>query len=86
MRSSEIEGLSKGSERRYGFVHLGGARNRVALIGAHGTSLYIDFDKHLVIALYATRPGQNSPETLALLEQVWKAIDRAYTLPKKGKN
>jgi CubicO group peptidase (beta-lactamase class C family) len=72
-----IKGLSKGSERRYGFVHLGGARNRVALIGAHGTSLYIDFDKHLVIALYATRPGENSPETLALLEQVWKAIDRA---------
>jgi CubicO group peptidase (beta-lactamase class C family) len=86
VRSSEIEGLSKGSERRYGFVHLGGPRNRVALIGAHGTSLYIDFDKHLVIALYATRPGENSPVTLALLEQVWKAIDRASTSPKKGKN
>ena len=86
VRSSAIEGLSKGSERRYGFVHLGGARNRVALIGAHGTSLYIDFDKHLVIALYATRPGENSPETLALLEQVWKAIDRAFTSPKKAKS
>jgi CubicO group peptidase (beta-lactamase class C family) len=83
VRSSEIEGLSRGSEWRYGFVHLGGARNRVALIGAHGTSLYIDFDKRLVIALYATRPGENTPETLALLEQFWKAIDGATALPKK---
>jgi CubicO group peptidase (beta-lactamase class C family) len=82
VRSSEIEGLSRGSERRYGFVHLGGARNRVALIGAHGTSLYIDFDKRLVIALYGTRPGENTPETPALLEQVWKSIDRATALPK----
>lgn len=80
-RSTEIKGLSKGSERRYGFVHLGGAPNRVALIGAHGTSLYMDFDKRLVIAFYATRPGGNTPETLALLEQIWKAVDRAARSP-----
>lgn len=77
MRSGEIKGLSKGSEQRYGFVHLGGTPNRIALIGAHGTSLYVDFDKRLVIAFYATRPGELTPETLALLEQTWKAIDRA---------
>ncbi len=86
IRSTEIKGLVKGSEQRYGFVHLGGAQNRVALIGAHGTSLYIDFDKRLVIALYATRPGEITPATLALLEQVWKAIDRAIALPEKGGN
>ena len=86
MRSSEFNGLAKGSEQRYGFVHLGGSPNRVALIGAHGTSLYIDFDKRLVIAFYATRPGGNTPETLALLEQIWKAIDRAIALPEKGRN
>ena len=83
LRSAEIEGLAKGSEQRYGFVHLGGARNRVALIGAHGTSLYLDFDKRLVIALYATRPGENSAGTLALLEQTWKAISRAVVAPGK---
>ena len=86
LRSPEIRGLAKGSERRYGFVHLGGSPNRVALIGAHGTSLYMDFDKRLVIALFATRPGENTPGTLALLEQVWKAIDRAMALPGKGEN
>lgn len=85
-RSTEIKGLAKGSEQRYGFVHLGGSPNRVALIGAHGSSLYIDFDKRLVIAFYATRPGENTSGTLALLEQVWKAIDRAIALPKKGGN
>uniref|UniRef100_Q47E73 Beta-lactamase n=1 Tax=Dechloromonas aromatica (strain RCB) TaxID=159087 RepID=Q47E73_DECAR len=80
MRLTEIKGLSKGSEQRYGFVHLGGAPNRVALFGAHGTSLYIDFDKRLIIAFYATRPGEITPETLALLEHTWKAIDRAIAL------
>jgi CubicO group peptidase (beta-lactamase class C family) len=84
MRSGEIKGLAKGSEQRYGFVHLGGSPNRVALIGAHGTSLYVDFDKRLVIAFYATRPGENTPGMLALLEQVWKAIDLASTQMEKG--
>lgn len=84
MRSAEIKGLTKGSERRYGFVHLGGSPHRVALIGAHGTSLYIDFDKRLVIAFYATRPGEDTSGTLALLEQAWKAIDRATAPTGKG--
>jgi hypothetical protein len=47
LRGAEISGLGKGSERRYGFVRLAGAAQRVALIGSHGTSLYVDFDKRL---------------------------------------
>ena len=86
LRSKEIKGLSKGSEQRYGFVHLGGRANRVALIGAHGTSLYMDFDKRLVIAFYATRPGQNTPETLAVLEQAWKAVEKSIALRDKDDN
>lgn len=74
MRAAEFKGLAEGNEQRYGFVHLGGSPNRVALIAMHGTSLYIDFDKRLVIAAYATRPGEVTPELLALLEQIWKAI------------
>jgi CubicO group peptidase (beta-lactamase class C family) len=83
LRTPEIKGLAKGSEQRYGFVHLGGAQNRVALIGASGTSLYIDFDKRLVIAIYATRPGENTPGMLALQEQAWRSIDQASAQPKK---
>ena len=63
--------------------HLGGAANRVALIGTHGTSLYVDFDKRPVIAIYATRPGEITPELLALLEQVWTTTDRALAIPEK---
>ena len=74
LRPTEIKGLTKGSELRYGFVHLGGSANRVALIGAQGSSLFVDFDQRLVIALFATRPGDNSAAMLATLEQVWKVI------------
>ncbi len=77
VRISEIQGLAKGSEQRYGFVHLGGAPNRIALIGRQGTSLYIDFDKRLVVAMYGSRPGDNTPSMLALLEHTWRAVDAA---------
>lgn len=76
-KPSEIEGLMRGSELRYGFVHLGGAANRIALLGPYGSSLYIDFDRRLVIALYATYPREYSPALLAALEQAWEAIGTA---------
>lgn len=76
IRRADIKGFQKGSELRYGFVHLGGTPNRVALIGSHGTSLYLDFDKKLVIATFASYPGGSTPAILALLEQFWIAVDR----------
>ncbi len=78
LRPAEIRGLAKGSELRYGFVHLGGAPNRIALIGAHGTSLFVDFDRRLVIALFGTRPGENTAAMLATMEQLWKVIGQAH--------
>lgn len=74
LRKATVTGLAKGSELRYGFVHLGGAPNRIALIGRNGTSLFVDLDRRLVVALFATRPGDGSAAMLAVLEQVWKAI------------
>lgn len=74
LRTPEIPGLAKGSEARYGFIHLGGDASRAALIGPNGTSLYIDFDRRLVIALYASNPVTTSPLLLATLEQFWKAV------------
>ncbi|KAB2926125.1 MAG: beta-lactamase family protein [Dechloromonas sp.] len=76
LRTGQIPGLARGSERRYGFIHLGGEPNRVALVGAHGSSLYIDFDRRLVIALYASHPALESPSQLATLEQLWKTLAR----------
>jgi CubicO group peptidase (beta-lactamase class C family) len=83
MRAAEITGLTRGSEMRYGFIHLGGAPNRVALIGTHGTSLYLDFDKRLVVAIFATYPPPYTPAMLALLEQTWRAIGHGVVPPKK---
>jgi CubicO group peptidase (beta-lactamase class C family) len=77
IRSPEVPGLQKGSEQRYGFMHLGGKPNRVAIIGPHGTSLYVDFDRRLVIAVYATYPIMGAPALLATLEQFWKVVDQA---------
>lgn len=76
-RVPAIKGLSRGSEQRYGFYHLGGAASRVAIIGAQGTSLFVDFDQRLVIALYASFPVPASPSQLATLEAVWAAIATA---------
>lgn len=83
LRSPEIKGLPKGSEQRYGFTHLGGQPNRVALIGAHGTSLYLDFDQRLVIALFGTYPKPGTPALLATLEQFWKSVGQAHLQPRK---
>ena len=76
-KPSEVEGLTRGSELRYGFVHLGGAANRIAMIGPYGNSLYLDFDRRLVIALYASYPKEHSPSMLATLEQLWEAVGSA---------
>ena len=75
--TSELTGLSKGSEVRYGFVHLGGKPNRVAILGTHGNSLYIDLDQRLVIAIFAAYPGNRSANMLATLEQIWETISLA---------
>lgn len=70
----ELAGLTRGSESRYGFVHLAGAPNRVAILGPYGNSLYIDFDRRLVIAIYAAYPKNRSPAMLVTLEQVWDTL------------
>ena len=75
-----LEGLSKGSESRYGFIRLGGAPNRVAILGPYGNSLYLDFDRQLVVAIYASYPGKHSPAMLATLEQIWNGMSKEVQL------
>lgn len=74
---SNLVGFSNGSELRYGFVHLGGAPNRIAILGPHGNSLYVDFDSRLVIGLFAAYPRDRNPAMLATLEQVWESLGLA---------
>ena len=73
----ELAGLQKGSEPRYGFIHLGGAANRIAILGPYGNSLYVDFDRQLVIALFAAYPQKHSVALQAMLEQVWETLGTA---------
>ena len=82
-KPSEVEGLLRGSELRYGFVHLGGAANRIALLGPYGNSLYLDFDRRLVVALFASYPKEYSPSLMATLEQLWEAVGAATQPTKK---
>jgi len=73
----ELAGLPGGSEMRYGFVRIGGRGSRIALIGPYGNSLYVDFDRQLVIALAASHPESGSPLLLASLQEAWRAITAA---------
>ncbi|MEF8747676.1 MAG: serine hydrolase [Candidatus Accumulibacter propinquus] len=75
--TSDLRGLKKGSEFRYGFVHLGGAQNRIAILGPYGNSLYIDFDRRLVIAIYAAYPRDHTAGMRATLEQIWDTLASA---------
>lgn len=70
-----LAGLPAGSTLRYGFVRLGGKGNRIALIGPYGNSVYVDFDRRLVIALAASHPESASPLLLASLDALWRAIE-----------
>ena len=79
----QMEDSLRGSELRYGFVHLGGAANRIALLGPYGNSLYLDFDRRLVIALFASYPMEYSPSLMATLEQLWEAVGAATQPAKK---
>jgi CubicO group peptidase (beta-lactamase class C family) len=74
-----LAGLPASSSLRYGFVRLGGKGSRIALIGPYGNSLYVDFDRRLVIALAAAHPDATSPLLLASLDALWRAIEATAT-------
>ena len=75
--SPDLAGLRKGSEIRHGFVHLGGAPNRIAVLGPYGNSLFVDFDRRLVIAIFAAYPRNHAAGMRATLEQIWDTLASA---------
>lgn len=77
----ELRGLRPGAESRYGFVRLAGAGARIAILGAHGSSLYVDFDRRLVVALHAAHPEAGDPLQRAALESLWDRLSAALPLP-----
>jgi len=67
-------GLGEDGSWQYRFVHPGGTGRRTAILGAFGTSLYIDFDHATVVAIYATHPERSSPLLMASLRRTWDAL------------
>ncbi|QSA97486.1 serine hydrolase [Methylococcus sp. EFPC2] len=53
-----------------------GQLHQAAILGPFGNSLLIDFDRKLVIALFASVPKDYSPLALASLRSLWSAIGR----------
>lgn len=80
---ARLAGLPKGSELRYGFIRLAGPGRRVAIVGAHGTSLYVDFDRRVVVALHAAHPEAHGALPRALLAQLWERLSQAFPEPGK---
>ena len=80
---TELAGLRKGSAYRYGFIHLGGDPNRIAILGAHGNSLYVDFERRLVIAIFASYPKMHGAGVRTMLERVWDAVGSTIPVGKK---
>ena len=75
-------GFGTGSDLRYGFVHLGGRGSRIAIIGPYGNSLYVDFDRNVVVAIYASYPRAQSEGLFATLQELWELLS---TIPASGK-
>ena len=78
----DLEGFPRGSAWRNGFVRLGGGGNRVALLGPYGNSLQVDFDRRLVIAVFASYPKLQGAALRAHLNALWTSVEEA-TVPER---
>ena len=76
-RATSPAGFPRGTQARYGFLILPGAPHRAAAVGSQGNSLFIDFERRLVVAVFASYPAERSPRMAETLQRVWEAIDAA---------
>ena len=60
---------------QYRFAHPGKG-HRAAIIGAYGSSLYVDFDHGTVVAVFASHAQRHSPLLMASLRSLWDAAIR----------
>lgn len=68
-----LQGLGDDTAWRYQFVSLGRS-HQAAIVGPFGNSLFMDFDRKIVVAIYASFPRDYSPLLLRSLRSVWSAI------------
>ena len=74
---AEAHGWDDGGFRRGPvYAHPGNRGHRMAIVGAYGTSLYVDFDYGMVIAVFASHAERQSPLLMASLRNVWEELVR----------
>jgi len=72
----QLRSLGEDSAWRYRFVSLGTA-HEAAIVGPFGDSLFLDFDRRIVVAVYASFPKDYSPLMLRSLRSVWSGLETA---------
>lgn len=73
---ADLRELGQDSAWRYRFVSLGTA-HEAAIVGPFGNSLFLDFDRRMVVAIYASFPKDYSPLALRSLRSVWSGLETA---------
>ena len=60
--------------QRFGFIRLKPTANEYVLLGGHGTSLYLDIDRQIVIAILATHPAKDGSAVTEPLMETWRRL------------
>lgn len=81
---SQLQDLGEDSAWRYRFVSLGQA-HQTAIVGPHGNSLFLDFDRKIVVAIFASSPKDYSALMLRSLRSVWSAVATAENSQHPGR-
>ncbi len=68
----ELAGLKGKSTWQYYFTQPGDRGRQAAIIGSYGTSLYLDFDKNIVVAVFASNAAKHSALLSAALDSLWQ--------------
>lgn len=69
-----VRALGPDTGWQYRMAHPGRRGHRLAIIGAYGTSLFVDFDHGAVIAIYASHAERHAPLMMASLRTLWDGI------------
>jgi len=72
----QLQDLGEDSAWRYRFVSLGQA-HQTAIVGPFGNSLFLDFDRKIVVAIFASFPRDYSALVLRSLRSVWTGLGSA---------
>ncbi|NML26482.1 serine hydrolase domain-containing protein [Zoogloea dura] len=71
-RPAAVKALGADVGWQYHFAHPGRRTRQAAIVGENGSSLLVDFDRGLVIAMFASHAQRESPLLMASLRRLWE--------------